>query len=397
MRIIQMVPTLNYGDAVGNDILAIRDLINTWGYETEIWALNIDPRLEKEADTFPANPSLYDEDVLIYHGAISSPLNAQFPSMKGRKVLIYHNITPPHFFHGFDNGAESSCKLGLEEMQAMAASHQIDYCLAVSEFNKKDLLRLGFTCPIDVCPILIPFEDYDAAPDSEWIRMLDDEKVNLLFVGRGSPNKKQEDVVSAFYAYHMCFNPQSRLILAGSWMESYRASIEAYIKRIGLKIGLDGDVVITGHVSFSAILSCYHVADVFLCMSEHEGFCVPLAEAMYFQIPIVAYASSAIPETLNQSGVLLNKKSSLETAYSVHRLIENIEYTQRIIQSQNRRLADFSRESVVETLNQTLLKFIQSGINSDIRRPEYNSQWKRRKQRKTNLNKMQGRLFSPFI
>ena len=159
---------------------------------------------------------------------------------------------------------------------------------------------MGYTCPIDVCPILIPFSDYEKEPDRRVLRRYKgDGKTNLLFVGRIAPNKKQENVIRAFYFYHKYYSPDSRLFLVGSWsgMESYYERLCDYVKALGIA----EHVVFTGHIRFDEILAYYHLADVFLCMSEHEGFCVPLVEAMYFHVPIVAYSCAAVPDTLEEA------------------------------------------------------------------------------------------------
>ena len=160
MRVIQLLPTLAYGDAIGNDVLAIQDMIRKWGFETGIWAEHVVRLPEGTAKPLDTLPALWEDDVIIYHASIDSKWADMLPAMRGKKVLIYHNITPSYFFHGMDDFAEKGCQRGLEQMKNLARSETIHYCIADSEFNKQDLLSLGFTCPIDVCPILIPFQDY---------------------------------------------------------------------------------------------------------------------------------------------------------------------------------------------------------------------------------------------
>ena len=172
-------------------------------------------------------------------------------------------------------------------MQGIKAAKRLaktaDYAIAVSEYNKQDLIRLGFTCDIEVLPILIPFEDYEKKPNAGVLRRYDDDYVNILFTGRIVPNKKQEDVIETFYYYKKYINPKSRLILAGSYVDvgKYHEKLELFARKLGL-----ADVIFTGQIRFDEILAYYRLADVFLCMSEHEGFCVPLVEAMYFDVPM---------------------------------------------------------------------------------------------------------------
>lgn len=358
MRVIQLLPTLSYGDAVGNDARAIKDLLIEMGYETQIYAENIDSRLPKGTVEFVTNMSqLEKDDIIIYHGSTGTDLNRKLPQMGGRKVMIYHNITPPHFFEAYSNNAKCLTEYGLSGIQGLF--DKLEYCIVDSEFNKQELLCMGYTCPIDICPILIPFSDYEEKPSEKVLRQYEgDGYTNLLFVGRIAPNKCQEDVLRAFCCYQKCYNLKSRLILVGSWdgMDSYYKRLYAYAQMLGIA----DHVIFTGHIKFDEILAWYHLADVFVCMSEHEGFCVPLVEAMYFDIPIVAYNSTAIPDTLGGSGVLLETKEPDKVAWEIHRLATQQTHREEIISGQQKRLQDFSHEKVRDILVKELTDFINS-------------------------------------
>lgn len=344
MRIIQLLPTLSFGDAVGNDALAIRKILKEAGYETGIYAENIDPRLPRgTAKPVRELPRLRDEEIILYHGSTGTKLNFDLPKLPGRKVMIYHNITPPRFFEGYSSNAVQLTKYGYEGIRYL--SDKIEYCLPVSEFDKQDLLSMGYACPIDVCPILIPFEDYDQAPDPKVLDLYrNDGYTNLLFVGRISPNKKQEDVIAAFCAYHRNYNPKSRLFLVGSsnGMELYERQLKYYAEQLGLS----DSVIFPGHIKFNAILSYYRLADVFVCMSEHEGFCVPIVEAMYFDKPIAAYRSTAVPETMAGGGLLLEDKNPHIAAAAIDRIVRDETLRSYISARQRERLKDFSYEAV---------------------------------------------------
>ncbi|MBR1494205.1 MAG: glycosyltransferase family 4 protein [Acidaminococcaceae bacterium] len=357
MRVIQLLPTISYGDAVGNDVLAIREILRGLGYETAIYAENIDSRLpEGAALPYSCFPQISRDDVVIYHASTGTDLNYALREMPGRKLMIYHNITPPEFFAPYSQAAMKLCDYGLKGVRNMPGS--VEYCISDSEFNKRDLLRMGFTCPIDVCPIIIPFSDYETPPNPGLMEKYGGDGVtNLLFVGRIAPNKKQEDVIRAFYAYHRFYDKNSRLILCGSWngMERYYQRLADYAEALGLR----QDVIFTGHIRFEEILAWYRVADAFVCMSEHEGFCVPLVEAMYFNVPIVAYNSSAIPETLGDSGVLLEDKSPALTAAAIDRVVSNKELREKVISRQQERLNNFSYEVVDTRLKDILARFFR--------------------------------------
>ena len=357
MRIIQLLPTISFGDAVGNDTRAIRKILEEMGYVTQIYAENIDPRLPHgTAYHVDEIPELESDDVIIYHASTGTELNYRLPSYCGRKVMIYHNITPPKFFAPYSSTAEQLTADGLAGIRYLA--DKMDYCIADSDFNKQDLLRMGYTCPIDVCPILIPFSDYDAPPSKAVIsRYQGDGVTNLLFVGRIAPNKKQEDVIAAFYYYHKYHNPKSRLFLVGSWggMEPYYEQLCRYIR----ELGLEDAVIFPGHIKFDEILAYYSIADVFLCMSEHEGFCVPLVEAMYFKIPIVAYRCAAIPFTMGNQGLLLDSKEPAFAAAVIEKIVSDELLRNRVIKLQNGRLQDYDYMAVRKKFEEYLKTFLR--------------------------------------
>ncbi len=354
MRIVQVLTTIAFGDAVSNDVLAIRDIISERGFDTGIYAEHIDPKLpEGTAKVIGDLKGLRDEDVILYHGSTGTQLNFDLPKFRGRKIMIYHNITPPEFFEGYSPEAVQLSRFGYEGMRFLA--DKFSYCLAVSDYNRQDLLRMGYTCPIDVCPILIPFEDYGKAPDEEVLKKyINDGWTNLLFVGRIAPNKKQEDVIRAFCRYQKGFNPKSRLFLVGNGGENnkYENKLKNYVRMLGI----EDKVIFPGQIRFNAILAYYRLADVFVCMSEHEGFCVPLVEAMYFDTPIVAYRSSAIPETLGAGGLLLDDKDPGLAAAAIDRVVGDEALRAYISRKQKQRLDDFQYETVKARLIECLDK-----------------------------------------
>lgn len=341
MRIFQVLPTLSFGDAVGNDTIALKTIIAERGYKTQIYAENIDPRLpEGAAVSADKLPALNREDIIIYHEAIGCDLAYEVQKQKCRKVMIYHNITPPSFFIQYDSNSAILCKNGYEQLQNLSKS--FDMILSDSAYNRQGLLDIGFEAPNYVLPILIPFVDYNKEPSEKIIKKYGyDGYTNILFVGRVVPNKCQHDVIAAFNEYQKHFNPKSRLFIVGSFMESYSNQLMEYTRKLGTK-----NVVFTGHTKFDEILAYYHLGDLFLCQSEHEGFCVPLVEAMCFDVPIVAYDSSAIGETLGGSGFLLKEKDPLFTAGIMNRILTDVALREMIVENQRERLRDFQYEKI---------------------------------------------------
>ena len=187
-----------------------------------------------------------------------------------------------------------------------------------------------------------------------------DGNTNIVFVGRIVPNKKFEDVIACFAAYKKKYDPAARLFLVGNYQETdaYYQHLQEYIKECGVE-----NVIFPGHIAFRTILAYYKIADLFLCMSEHEGFCVPLVEAMFFETPIVAYASTAIPGTLGGSGVLVESKEPERVAEKIHQVIEDEQYKNEIVKEQKKRLQDFSYENIKEQILDELKKVQQSKID----------------------------------
>ena len=355
MRIWQILATISYGDAVGNDAFAIYHLLKEKGCDTAIYAEGIQPKLRKTKYIYSIDRlSVLSEDIIIYHLSTGTRLNFLVDKYPCHKILIYHNITPSLFFAPYNLTMYNYTYSGNEGMKYLA--NKVDYCLADSEFNKKDLIKEGYQCPIDVRPILIPFHDYEKTPSLDIIKQYKDGWVNIIFVGRIAPNKKQEDVIKAFYYYKNYMNPNSRLILVGSYegMEKYYERLKNYISALNVH-----DVIFTGHIKFEEILAYYKIADIFLCMSEHEGFCVPLVEAMYFNVPIIAFRSTAIPDTLSGSGVLVEDKDPVFIGKLIDQIVSDQSLRDSIIAKQKIRLNDFSYENVSRCFQELLMKFLE--------------------------------------
>lgn len=355
MRVIQMLTTVLYGDAVGNDVMAIDETLKRAGYETGIFAENIGARISHNRVKHISEIPLLDEnDVIIYHLAVGTKLNYQLHNYGGKKIIVYHNITPRSFFAGYSHSSWWACNQGKRGVEYL--SDKADYCLADSGYNKTDLEAIGYNCKIDVLPILIPFNDYRKEPNQDIIKRYENDGfVNILFTGRIAPNKCHEDIIAAFAAYKKYYNRQSRLILVGNYtgMEHYYNKLQKYSELLGVM----NDVVFTGHIKFDEILAYYHISDLFVCMSEHEGFCVPLVEAMFFDLPIIAYDSTAIPDTLGGSGILLKDKNPLETAGVINQVILDKNLQNRVICGQRERLKDFEHEVIEKQLLSYLERF----------------------------------------
>ena len=339
--IIQILPDIYYGDAIGNDCLAIRDCLREAGYGGDIYAERIDPRLEANGISGIRYIREYadDADILLCHVSVRWDYMLTLDNRPGHKIFIYHNITPPHFFKEYSNQiATELCEKGLEQMGSLRLIPSL--CFADSNYNKTELKKAGYLCPIHILPIICEFGEQPAIKDKN------DDSINILFVGRLAPNKKQNDIIEAFYIYHKDINSKSRLFLVGSeGNDDYTKALKAYPDNIGL----DG-VTFTGHVSDNEKDFYYRSADIFLCLSEHEGFCVPLLEAMHYGIPIVAYNSSAVAETLAGAGLLLESKEPNIVAEAIDMVMTDDKLRKTLIANGRERLKDFAPEKAKSSL-----------------------------------------------
>ena len=354
VRIFQLVPSLRRGDGVGNDVLAIHNFLkNTKKIKTRIFYESCGGTFSKDdARSINELPVLRDSDIIILHIAIYWTFNEKIKDLRGRKIFVYHNITPAEFFAPYNKISADACQMGIDQVKSMKDIP--DYCLADSEFNKNDLISYGYKCPIDVLPIIIPFEDYDKNPNEDTLKRLDDGMTNILFVGRICPNKKQEDIIRAFSYYKKFYNPSSRLILLGGYDDNdlYYKSLVKYIDELKVE-----NVEFTRHVSFDCVIATLKSADVFVCLSEHEGFCIPLLEAMHFEIPIVAYNSTAVTLTMGKGGVLLTDKDPLTVAGAIDCVVNNEELREEIKENQREHLKDYSYDAISAKLWKYLTAF----------------------------------------
>ena len=203
-----------------------------------------------------------------------------------------------------------------------------------------------------VLPLIIDYDKYRTPPNPAVVRRLSDGRTNVLFVGRISPNKRQEDVIKAF-AFYKRLDATARLILAGSdeTTEAYRRWLDDLVQTLNVP-----DVIFTGRVELRDLVAYYQTASVLLNMSEHEGFGVPLAESMYFGVPIVAFASTAIPETLDGSGVLIRRKDYATIAAAVHQVAHDSALRGRLVARGRERLRDFDPPRLLDQLRGYLLE-----------------------------------------
>jgi L-malate glycosyltransferase len=351
VRVHQIVPRMDAGDAVSNQALAIHRLVTEWGFESRIYANGMDEFGKRVASYDHAYREFAGEegDLLIYHYSIYCGNYRYYLESRNRKVLIYHNITPAEFYERFYPAAAELCRMGRDLIPQLAACN---LALGDSDFNRRELVEAGFPEEkTGVLPINPPLQKLDGVEeDEEFSRRLGDGKTNLLFVGRVVPNKRIEDIVKLFYCYHRGVNAASRLVVAGSLLNTYYSALLSLARRMGI-----GDRVhFLGKVSDSRLKSCYLHSHYYISMSEHEGFCVPLLEAFHFGLPVLAYAAGAVPETMGGNGVLFFEKDHVLLAELLERLGRDAFLRERITDAQYARLVDFGGSSFERALRKAL-------------------------------------------
>jgi glycosyltransferase involved in cell wall biosynthesis len=340
-----VLATLGYGDAIGHEVLGIQRVLRGAGYESEIFVETADPRLESRTiDYREMVGAIAPEDLLVHHFSIGSRASRTAYALPGRMALVYHNITPPEYFIGVHKDLVTLCFRGRRELTAYI--DRCDLALGDSEYNRQELEALGFR-PTGVLPVVPDFTHLDVPPDRGLAGTFDDEWTNVLFVGRVIPNKKFEDVIRAFHAYRTRHNPRSRLLLVGSYsgFERYLAMLHALVAGLGTP-----DVHFLGHVSNEELTALYDVADLFLCASEHEGFCVPIVEAFAKGVPVLAYAATAVPATMDGGGVLYGTKDALEVARLMEAVLDDPRVEAAVVASQDAALARLRAKDFAGTL-----------------------------------------------
>ena len=330
VAIHQVLATLGYGDAIGNEVLGIQRVLRRAGHESEIFVQTAEWRVEDlTLDYRDLREASHPDNILIHHFSIGSRASRMAYALPDRMVLVYHNITPPEYFVGINQELVRLCFRGRRELALYRS--RCDLALGDSEFNREELDALGFS-PTGVLQVVPGFDHLQGPPDYTIAGDFDDGWVNVLFVGRVIPNKRFEDVIRAFHAYKTYFNPRSRLLLVGSHagFERYVTMLHGFIGRLGTR-----DVHLIGHVSNEELVAYYEIADVFLCASEHEGFCVPIVESFHMGVPVIAYASTAVPSTMDGAGVLYTDKHPLHVAALLHEVVDDSRLHDRIVAGQD--------------------------------------------------------------
>ena len=346
MIVNQWVPAAHKGDAIGDSARRVRGLLRALGHESEIYAMTMDDDLRGDVREW-TDPAAKLGDLTIFHFALVSPMTAEFARLPRGRVLQYHNVTPAHFFASYDTNVFRLCALSRADLKTLVG--QTDIALGDSEYNRQELEDMGFT-NTGVFPIALDLDKIAKAPRVPTLEaILTDGLTNFLFVGRIVPNKKIEDFIRLAEFYKRYVDIAYRFIFVGrtDGIPRYYNMVRQLIHEF--EIPRDR-VIFTGAVPDDELATYYRNADVYVSLSEHEGFCVPLLEAMSADVPVLAYSSTAVPDTLGGAGVQFAPKDLEYAAELLGELAYNDSLRRQVIAGQRARLADFGDDRIRKEL-----------------------------------------------
>lgn len=349
MRVDQILAGFAEGDAISQAALAMQDAFRKWGCVSDVYAdkRHVSPAMQASCRSlaeYRATPA----DLVIHHYSIGSPALDTFADAAARKILVYHNITPSEYFRGFDDRVAD--ELGHARNGLRDIGPKLHAAWAVSEFNAEELRAAGLK-NVKSFPLLFSPGTLDLAPDPNVLGKFKADLKTWFFVGRIAPNKKIETLIESFYWYHKTINPYSRLVIVGS-----ERSCPRYFTMLRMYVGdLDlPNVCFEGFASPAGLPAYYKMADVFVTTSEHEGYCLPLIEAMYMNVPVVARSVGGIPEAVGGAGVLYDDLSANELAGLVDRVISDSSLRGEILSGQRARIDEVKARDVDAELKELL-------------------------------------------
>ncbi len=307
------------GDAVSNDVVFMQRVLQNQGCDARLYAGSADFEEPKVWPLAEIGEFLHDaDDVLIYHHSFGWEIGmSMLREIKCKTIIKYHNVTPPEFFAGVSEWHEEKCVEGLRQLEFIATAGYEAY-FSDSAYNMRQLLDLGADPARNF--VVPPFHQIDRLDamygDEEILETYRDGKTNILSVSRVAPHKNQETLIEAFAHYHHYANTNSRLLLIGREEQAF-ATYSARLRDLINFLILEDKVVFAGEVSDAALKAYYLLSNVFLFASKHEGFSVPLVEAMAMKVPIVCYGAAAVPETVSEAGIVLDELNPEKLAQAV--------------------------------------------------------------------------------
>lgn len=381
--------TLGYGDAIGNEALGIRQVLHDHGYDSRIYVDTSHRKVKDETEDYRnLLKDSHADNILIHHFSIASRASRLAFTLPDRMILIYHNITPPEYFIGTNKTLVKLCWVGRRELTAYRA--RCDLALGDSAFNRKELDRLGFP-RTGVLPVVPSFTHLDGLPNAMLANRFDDGCTNILFVGRTIPNKRLEDIIRFFQVYRLRYDRSARLLLVGA-QDGFRDYV-ALLHHLVSTYRING-VHLIGHVTNEELTALYNVADLFLSASEHEGFCVPIVEAFYKRIPVIAFAAAAVPDTMDGGGILYDRKDPRHIASLMHAVLSDDALREQILDTQDVALQRLRQRD----FGATLMRFVkQVQASPQFPRPSVTSDFQRQFELAEHLAEIRPRRPSAYL
>ncbi len=341
----QFTPSVAFGDSVSNALLYTQRLLRKMGYESNIYIGSIRVDLNFKNDVYHINEYKENEEqLLLYHHSIGHQDHEKIVKLKDKKVIIYHNITPDFYFKK-DKFLIDLCRLGREQLST--SSSFFIGAIADSTYNRKELLYYGYKNP-KVLPVLVDFEKTENIKPSKKIIKKFSKYFNILFVGRVVPHKAQLNLIDTIFQLKKHGITKFRLHIVGSIGDvEYMNTLKDYAKFLGLKKQIN----FTGKVSSKELEAYYKISNLYLSLSNHEGFGMPLIEAMKCNIPVLAYNAGGTQTTIPKI-CLLDKKASSYVSQTIIKLIEDNKHFDEMLTQQEEYLKRFSCENIYNQLEQ---------------------------------------------
>ena len=351
----QLVHTLSYGDAISTEVLALQRALRSLGYESDIFAIGEHVRLLGRSRPFGEIAHVGEAD-LILHYSLGSPLNEVYSAWaRGRRTLVYHNITPARWFAGVNARVARDIEQGLLELPELCRAS--DALWADSPFNAQELQALGFRA--EVLDLLVDPERWERPRNEDVYRTVRaSAAVNILHVGRLAPNKCVEDILKAFHYLHRHIVKDSRL-----WLVGIDTDTELYsfaLREMAARLGIGHVVEFSGCLSDEGVRGMYEASSAYICMSEHEGFCLPIIEAMHFGLPVVAYAAGAVPHTVGDGGVVVHEKRHEEIGQLLHDISLPGQLRESVIALGRKRVLNFNGDRFSERVSDLVSRGCQT-------------------------------------
>ncbi len=338
----QLIHTLSYGDAISGETIAMQRALRELGFVSEIYAINVHPHYKARAQEYGVRN--YQElrkdqqGEVILHYSLGSPLNKLYRELTGyKRTLIYHNLTPPKWFYGVNPRIVADIESGMSELPELCQIS--DRLISDSKFNAGELAKFGFSSAVLELPVDPARWSEPANPGILGI-LRSQPGINLVHIGRIAPNKCIEDVIKVFYFLRHFIDKNARLWLPGIDIDTELYSFS--LKRLVHELSLEDSVNFCGCMADSELRALYEAGSLYLCMSEHEGFCVPVIEAMYFGMPVVAFNSSALPDTVGDGGIIFNEKRHNEIAELVFEVGSDTQLRRDLITRGKQRVSELS-------------------------------------------------------